>query len=397
MGGTQQLQQDGPDFPPLLLCFSGNEASVTKLLNEQFCGKPLLFHQLLRFHTLGFRNILLSVEAVPGALVAVIDELAVRGVAVKFVRSPAEVLAEIGQQTHFLVSQADVWFSSEMIRLAAVERKNLLFTVEERQENQLFERIDLNSRWLGLGLVDRTVLESIHDLPEDWDMGSSILRQALQQQPELKMLRQSSLVEGQAAHLRDSVDFQDIFSNAHKPKGWVESLLFNGITRKLALRSWSSSVARNFAVWAFPALAILCLSLVAMELPVLAALAALLGAWAADVRSYAMTAEYQQTRYDAPAVIAWVVLALSLAACLYLDGMVPFDALLFAGVVAGLLLQSTKLQGKTHLSPMLIAAFILAGAALGAFALSVKLLVAAQLVALLASSTPISTPRLKAN
>jgi hypothetical protein len=397
MGGTDELQQKLHEFPPVLLCFPGNASAASKLLEDRYCGKPLLFHQLLHFHELGARDILLSVEAMPGALVTVIDELDGHGVRVKFVRSAAEVLSAMGQQRHLVVAKADVWFNDEIFKESMMESGNRLFTVEERPENQLFERIDLNSRWLGLGRIDRKILESIHDLPSDWDMASSILRQALQQAPILDRLRQSDLTEGHAVHLLGSWDYQSLFPNDQQPKGAVEDILFNAFTKKIARHAWQSPNTRNLAVWAFPAMALVCISLATMGQFMAAALVAIIGAWAADIRSYVLAAEYQKRRFDLLTLLAWILLGCSLAAVLYLDGVIAFDAVLFAGVVSGLSLQSKKLSDKIYLSPILIGMVILLGVTTGTIAISVKLLIAAQLIALLAGPMGKSAPSLKAN
>jgi hypothetical protein len=397
MGGPITIDQVEKAFPPVLLCLPGNAEASAKLLSEQYCGHPLLFHQLQHLHAVGARKILLSVETVPGSLVAIIDKLSLRGIDARIVRSPAEIIAEVSEQAHFLVAKAELWFDPSIVEMVASSNRTLIATVEENAENSQFERIDLNRRWAGIGLFDSAALQSFHDIPDDWDMGSSLLRQALQQQPILHLIRQADVQAGCVVHLTKAKGFSGLFANDVKPKGWIESIIFKTVTQKVANLAWQSPMARNVAIWAFPTTALLCISLVTLGQFALAAVVAVIAIWAADMRSYVLTSEYQKIRVDLPKILGWIMLGLSIAAALYLDQEIPFDALLSAGLIVGLQWHSLKLLEKPLISPSVLALFILVGAILGVLAISVKFLAAVQLIALLASSNSKNALRLKAN
>jgi hypothetical protein len=397
MGGPTAIDQAEKAFPPVLLCLPGNAEASAKLLSEQYCGHPLLFHQLQHLHAAGARKILLSVETVPGSLVAIIDDLSLRGIDARIVRSPAEIIAEVNAKAHFLVAKAELWFEPSIVEMVASSNRSLIATVEENAENSQFERIDLNRRWAGIGLFDSAMLQSFHDIPDDWDMGSSLLRQALQQQPMLHLIRQADVQAGCVVHLAEAMGYSGLFAIDFTPKGWVESRIFKTVTQKVANLAWQSPMAHNVAVWAFPALALLCISLVTLGQFAPAALVAVSAIWAADVRYYVLASEYQKIRVDLPKILGWIMLGLSVAAALYLDQEIPFDALLSAGLVVGLQWHSLKLLEKPIISPIVLAVFIFVGATLGVLAISVKFLAAVQLIALLTSSNSKNALRLKAN
>jgi hypothetical protein len=397
MGGTTAIDQAERVLPPVLLCFPGDTQASAKLLSEHYCGNPLLFHQLNHLHALGAREILLSVENVPGSLVALIDDLSLRGINVRIVRSPAEIISEIGQRTHILVIKAELWFDRSIIEKVASSDLSLVATVEENAENCQFERIDLNRRWAGIGLFDSSMLRSFHDLPDDWDMGSSLLRQALQQQPILHLIKQSEVQARSVVHLALAAEYSGLFANDYQPKGWIESSIFKSVTQKVASHAWQNPIAHNIAVWAFPVLALLCISLVTLGRFAPAAVVSVIAIWGADIRSYVLAAEYQKIRLDLPKILGWTMISLSIAAALYLDQEIPFDAILFAGLVVGLQRYSLQMLANPVVSPVVIALIILIGATLGILAISIKFLIAMQLIALLASSSSKNATRLKAN
>ncbi len=397
MGGIGTSEQKQAYFPTVLLCFPGDAQTSAKLLSEPFCGKSLLFHQILYWHTAGARKILLSVETMPGSLVAVIDELALHGIIIDMVRSAAEVSAHMDSQDLLLLAKAEIWFKSDIIAHVAAAHKKHIFTVEENTENKAFERIDLNSRWAGIGLIDKKILESLHDLPDGWDMASSLLRQALQQQPELLMVRQADVLAGDVVHFSNRLEYKGLFPNRYQPSGWGEFHIFNALTQHIAKHSWQNSISHTIALWAFPLLCVFSLALVSMEWFGAAAVLAMVAIWTADIRIYVLSAEYRQRQIDIPQIAAWIVLLLSLCGALYLSGDIAFDALLYSALLSGLSLLSAKMQRQPIISPLIIAPLIMVGAVFGALSIVVKLLLALQLVVLLSSSHSKTDIALKPN
>jgi hypothetical protein len=211
------------------------------------------------------------------------------------------------------------------------------------------------------------------------------------------MIRQADVLSGSVVHLAKAKGYLGLYANEYQPAGWLESTIFKSVTQKAANYSWRSLMAKNIAICAFPVLALLCISLVTLGQFSAAAAIGVVAIWSADIRSYVLAAEYQQFRLDLPKILAWAMLGLSIAAALYLDQEVPFDALLFAGLVVGLQWHILKIFGKPFASPILLALLILIGATLGVLSLGVKFLVALQLISLLASSNSKNATGLKAN
>lgn len=383
MGQTTLIEQSQPQFPTLLLCLPGETDAVARLLATYYCGKSLLFQQIMHYSSVGADQIMLSVDSVSGSLLALVDELGGRGIHVDIVRSPNEILAKFETDAKYLVAQAEIWFEPGIICQMAAAESPLLATVEEHSENGAFERIDLNNRWAGMALLDADIFKSTSDLPEDWDLGSSLLRQSLQRHPKMLRIRQSDVIASKVAHLTKHSDYGQFYGNAFVPNGLFEGYFFKAISSRIAKFAWHSPVALNVANWSFPLFSLLSLVMAFLDQPVAASLFAIIAIIFADFRRFVRVSEYRARSIDPVHWAGWAAVVLALGGSLFNILREPFEAVFLASAFAALQMITIRVRPKGWISPLLSALVILVGTFLGILPIVCKILILYQIANLL--------------
>jgi hypothetical protein len=143
-------------------------------------GRTLIERQAKLAALAGARRILVLVERVPPELLAALDRLRRDGLAVLLARSAEEAAEQVGPSDPLLlVADGFIGDESHLRRLAAAVPPALL-TVPDASVDDRFERIDAESRWAGLALVDGAMLAETASMLRDWDPQSTLLRRAVQ-------------------------------------------------------------------------------------------------------------------------------------------------------------------------------------------------------------------------
>ncbi|MEA3061834.1 MAG: hypothetical protein QOJ94_1615 [Sphingomonadales bacterium] len=143
-------------------------------------GRTVVERQARLAASAGADPIVVAVERVPADLIAAIDRLRGQGLKVIVARSAAEAAEAVHPDDRLLV-MADglVLAESHIDRLLALDGLALL-TVPDRRVDDRFERIDADSRWAGLALLDGALLKHTAEMLRDWDLQSTLLRRAVQ-------------------------------------------------------------------------------------------------------------------------------------------------------------------------------------------------------------------------
>jgi hypothetical protein len=143
-------------------------------------GRTLLERQARLAASAGADPIVVAVERVPAELLVAIDRLRGQGLNVVVART-AEEAAEAVHPGDRLLLIADGLVAAEahIARLLALEGHAIL-TVPDVRVDDRFERIDAQSRWAGLAIVDGALLKKTAELLRDWDLQSTLLRRAVQ-------------------------------------------------------------------------------------------------------------------------------------------------------------------------------------------------------------------------
>jgi hypothetical protein len=118
-------------------------------------------------------------------------------------------------------------------------------TVDGRDENGTFERIDLNTRWAGFALLSTQTAQAMNALPDGWSIGSSLLRHAIQSNTRFEPILQVRLERGDIVRVETRADADKIVSQmlkhrTERPDGFVERYIFGPIAKSIAPIIWSN-------------------------------------------------------------------------------------------------------------------------------------------------------------
>jgi hypothetical protein len=160
----------------------GGDESLIALL--PVAGRTLLEHQARAAARAGATRILLLVERVPAALLAAVDRLRGAGLSVDIARSVADAADRLHPQEEVLVFADGAVVDPLMVEVVARARTPALLTIADEPDTQMFERIDGGTRWGGLALLDGASLRRTAAMLGNWDLQSTLLRRAVQQDAE---------------------------------------------------------------------------------------------------------------------------------------------------------------------------------------------------------------------
>jgi hypothetical protein len=375
---------------------AGDSGAVLPLTSVY--GQPYIHHIIKSLQALGISKFIVGVDHVPGALLAYGDVAKQQGLDVTFAREPNALATQTDSDVNVLVLCADTHWSIELLQKAIAAQKPLIATVEERLENDAFERIDLNSRWAGMAVLDHKTLATMTALPDGWDMASSLLRQGLQDGAALWPVRQSDVQAGKIAKLRTVNDVMTALSQLlptsdAEPKTLEQTVLRPLVSRFLP-NIWSVSWGRTIIEWLSSGLGIGSAVLAGVATPIAAAIMATLAIISANIRVSVRLAEYRQKDNDTIGYFTWTVLVISLILLLYNTGERPLDAGFIGLSMSGIGLFASRYLKASQFwlsSPLMIAAVVLFGIIFDGAGWTIRLLILAQIAALtIAQFTPVT-------
>jgi hypothetical protein len=143
-------------------------------------GRTLLERQARLAASAGAALIIVLVESFPAELAQAVERLRGEGLQVVTARSAAEAAAALSPGMRLmLIADGFVGDRTHVERLLGADRPVLL-AVTDRGFDDKFERIDGDTRWAGLAVMDADLLRDTALMPSDWDVQSTLLRRALQ-------------------------------------------------------------------------------------------------------------------------------------------------------------------------------------------------------------------------
>lgn len=362
---------------------------------QHIAGQSLLGYQVSALHRLGIPTFLIEVDTIPGELLNLADSFRYLGARVEFVRTAKDIQAFLkpGQK---LVIQAEAhYFSASMTGKLVSATAPFVATVDGREENAAFERIDLNTRWAGFALIDAGIARSMVELPEGWSMASSLLRLAVQHDVRFEAVGQASVQSGEISKVSGQTDADRIVTQmladrSGKAEGFIEKHVFGKLSRILAPAIWQTphwaatinSVKVGSAVGAV-GLAMGGWSTTAAALALLSVF--LHSAW--DVLSGFGRNRYE-SRWQRP--LFWSVIATSALTIGWMDADYANDTSAFVIFSAGLALIAQKTPSPRWSSvllksPALLVFAMLLATMFSAVALGAKVIAFAQLGLLIAA------------
>jgi hypothetical protein len=144
-------------------------------------GRTLLEYQVRCASAAGAAPIVIVVERVPQALQDAFERLRLDGVVVFAASDVKEALSRFEAGSMILLIGDGIAPPSDLVARLANEPESAVATVPDDEAHEMFERIDSESRWAGVALVDAHLLGSTAAILGDWDLQSTLLRRAIQE------------------------------------------------------------------------------------------------------------------------------------------------------------------------------------------------------------------------
>ena len=143
-------------------------------------GRTLVEYQVRCASAAGAGPILVLVERVPQALQDAFERLRLEGIGVFPVGDVHEAVSRFEAGSTILLIGDGIAPSSALVEQLAEESEATVATVPDDEQHAQFERIDNQSRWAGVSIIEGDLLASTARMLGDWDLQSTLLRRAIQ-------------------------------------------------------------------------------------------------------------------------------------------------------------------------------------------------------------------------
>jgi MobA-like NTP transferase protein len=214
-------------------------------------GRTLVEYQVRCAAAAGAAPVVVVVERVPQALQDAFERLRVDGIGVFPVSDIEEAVSRFEAGTLILLIGDGVAPPSELVAGLAQEPEPALATVPDDEQHAGFERIDAESRWAGVALVDAHLLGSTAAMLGDWDLQSTLLRRSIQEGA-VRVRASDGAAEPllvQRAEDLEDFDRRLLMASRGARTDWVSRYLLPPIEEFLTERLTDAAVRPSWLIW----------------------------------------------------------------------------------------------------------------------------------------------------
>ena len=360
---------------------------------QDVAGSSLIGWQISALQKCGIGTFLIEVDSVSGELLNLADSFRNGGARVEFVRSATDLQNFLKPASKLVVLAEAHYFSAPLLAELIPFSSSFIATIDGRDENVAFERIDLNTRWAGLAVLDAATAQSLMELPEGWSIASSLLRHAIQCGVTFLPVNQGKLGSGDIARISsqagaDALVQRMLSERIDGANGLIERHIFGPIAKIVAPHIWASKTGQTAVRFSKFVGASVSLGCGAMGWSVAAGATALIAIFLHSLSGViGGLSDAKQDRLQS--LIFWCCLVAAGVAAAWSNTDYGPDAATFMVILIGLIVAAYRLKlprwSATLLqSPALLAAVMLIAAGLSAFALGTKIVALAQIGLLVA-------------
>ena len=144
-------------------------------------GRTLIEYQVRCAAAAGTAPIVVVVERVPQALQDAFERLRLDGIGVIPVSEVQEAVSRFEAGASILLIGDGIAPTADLVASLSAEPEPIVLTVPDDEAHEAFERIDAQTRWAGVAVVDAHLLGSTAAMLGDWDLQSTLLRRAIQE------------------------------------------------------------------------------------------------------------------------------------------------------------------------------------------------------------------------
>lgn len=158
-----------------------DEAGEALRATLPLAGATLIEHQARLAAAAGASPVVILVERLPAALTAAVDRLRREGLRVEIARGLADAVDRIHPDEALLILADGCIAAPDIVLRISEATSPAILTVPDDADHARFERIDAGARWGGLLLLDGGRLRGTAAMLGDWDLESTLLRRAVQE------------------------------------------------------------------------------------------------------------------------------------------------------------------------------------------------------------------------
>ncbi|HEX3422851.1 MAG TPA: hypothetical protein VHS33_05560 [Sphingomicrobium sp.] len=219
-------------------------------------GRTLIEYQVRCASAAGAAPIVIVVERVPQALQDAFERLRIDGLGVFPVSDISEAVSRFEAGSLILLIGDGIVPPADLVMTMAEEPEPAVSTIADDEAHAMFERIDAESRWAGVAVVDAHLLGSTAAILGDWDLQSTLLRRTLQEGalrvPVAELGGEPLLVE-RADDLRDFERKLFIASRGVRPD-WVSRFVLPAVEEFATEHLMETRIRPRWLIWAALAL-----------------------------------------------------------------------------------------------------------------------------------------------
>lgn len=356
-------------------------------------GQPLLSCQIEILRQSGIATFLIEVDSVTGGLLAIADRFRADGLRVEFIRSATDLESFLQDDKCLVVQAEGHYFSQSMVAELLHQSPPFIATIDSRDENAAFERIDLNTRWSGIAVITAETARMMTALPDGWSICSSLLRQAIQRRTRFVPVAQGQLQSGEIVRVETQHDaavvlLRTLKRHTDRPHGLIEKYIFGPIAVAIVPWIWSMTWGASAVGALRISLAVASIGLAASSWHMLAAVAALLAIFANTMLGAVHAFSDNAARINKGDALFWTILIIAALFGAWTSADYGADTVSFVAISIGLALTARKLilpnWCKSILSsPALLNIILLLFFGLFDFATAAKIVALSQLAAMM--------------
>jgi hypothetical protein len=213
-------------------------------------GRTLLEYQVRCVAAAGAAPIVVIVERVPQALQDAFERLRLDGLTVIAASDVQDAVSRFEAGSMILMVGDGVAPPAELVAALAEEPEPAVATLPDEEANAAFERIDGESRWAGVALVDTRNLGSTAAILGDWDLQSTLLRKTLQEGA-LRVPVSEGAAPLLAERAEQLADFQKrlIAASRGARSDWASRYLLPPVEEIVTERLMETSIRPAWLIW----------------------------------------------------------------------------------------------------------------------------------------------------
>ncbi len=214
-------------------------------------GGTLLDLQIRAAHRFGCEKFIFLCPVTHGALLQKIDAMKQQGLDAEYVRSPSDLVQYATDEDHIIYIADGILPNAEIVEQLSGAPQELLLTVLHGDEYQEFERIDLNQRWLGIVSLNTSRLSALIDIPDDWEVGSALLRTAVQADCPRAIISDRRMGSGAIAHVQSEISAEQytrrkLRDMPSKSSNFLNRFLLHPLAKRSLPRLWRKKAAPQY-------------------------------------------------------------------------------------------------------------------------------------------------------